>query len=58
MTDYIYTRIDELTEKCNSCISGGVYGEIIYEMDGLLRSLVGESHESYRNFIRIYRDSI
>lgn len=51
--NYIYTRIDELIKKCESCQTDSTYDEIIYELDELLVSLVGKSHNSYTNFTRI-----
>lgn len=54
MTHGIFRRIDMLIEKCNFCNSDSMYDEIIFEMDELLISLIGEEHNSYRNFMKIY----
>ena len=53
--NYIHQRIDELIKKCESCQTDSTYDEIIYEMDELLNSLVGKSHNSYTNFTHIIR---
>lgn len=53
--NYIHQRIYELIKKCESCQTDSVYDEIIYELDELLNSLVGKTHNSYTNFIRIVR---
>lgn len=53
--EIIYERIDALIQKCEQCSSDSVYDEIIYEMDELLISLVGKSHNSYQNFSYIFR---
>ncbi len=55
MMQNIYNRIDKLIEKCDSCNSTSIYDEIVFEMDELLVSLLGKDHNSYRNFVHIYR---
>lgn len=55
MTHSIHGRIDRLIEKCDFCNSDSIYDEIIFEMDELLMSLLGEKHNSYKNFMYIYR---
>jgi len=47
---YIHERVDRLIKKCESCRTESTYDEIIYELDELLVSLVGKSHNSYKNF--------
>lgn len=51
--NYIHERIDELIKKCELCQTDSTYDEIIYELDELLVSLVGKSHNSYTNFTSI-----
>ena len=51
---YIRERVDTLIEKCESCQTNATYDEIIYELDELLVSLVGKSHNSYKNFTHIH----
>lgn len=51
--NHIYERIDQLMKKCEHCREELTYREIIYELDELLVSLVGKSHNSYENFINI-----
>lgn len=50
---YIYEGVDKLIEKCESCNTESTYDEIIFELDELLVSLVGKSHNSYKNFTYI-----
>lgn len=55
MTQSIYNRIESLIKKCDFCNSDSIYDEIVFEMDELLMLLLGEKHNSYKNFMYIYR---
>lgn len=51
----IRERIDELIEYCKL---GHEYNNIVYEVDGLILSLVGKNHDIYKNFVSIYNSKI
>ena len=50
----IIERIESLIKYCKNSDS---YDEIVYEIDGLILSVLGKNHEIYRNFISVYNNS-
>ena len=48
--DKIIERIESLIQHCKN---RGSYDEIVYEVDGLIFSVLGKNHEIYKNFVSI-----